>query len=770
MPESVSQYVLKVASRCDLSCDHCYVYERADQSWRGRPKILNGATARQAATQVAQHARAHRLDAVSVVLHGGEPLLLGTSGLNEILRTLRTVIDPVTRLDLRVHTNGVLLDETLCELFADYGVQVGVSLDGDRAANDLHRRYSDGRSSHEQVLRALMLLRKPEYRHLYAGILCTVDLENDPIAVYEALLVEAPPRIDLLLPHATWDEPPRRPEGRPMPYAAWLGRFHDRWIADGRPVPVRLFDSLLAAWEGRRSGTEAAGLDPVDLLVIETDGAWEQADSLKTAFEGAPATGFNIWDHSVDEAAAHPGVVARRGGLAGLCQTCRNCTLVRACGGGLYAHRYRTDNGFDNPSVYCDDLKVLIPLITARPSAVLETQRTERPPWSTNGLPERAFDMLAAGPGDRSAMAWLADAHALVNRPLIAAAASCIERTYGDLRRAAEQAWELLSRLDLEHPSAMREVLTYPYVQFWATQCLRPGRGEALDLDCAHLAGVAAAVAQRAGVEAELILPVRAGAIFVPSVGAIAVDERAGRTSVVRVSASGLTCRHATGARQAVRRVTAAGMTLTVDDVDPFRDCQAWAPARRLSPPEWKAWRTAIPAAARQLAAEVPAYADVVAAGLRSVVPMRPGPAGRNQSGTARNAFGALALALPDDVDTLSALLVHEMQHVKLTALCDLFDLFDKADPGRYHVSWRADPRPFEGLLHGTYAHLAIVELWRSRARKAPDGEARRHFDMYRSWVEEATGILLNAGALTPLGGRFVNGMRTTIETWADDQ
>jgi uncharacterized protein len=770
MPGSVSQYVLKVSSRCDLSCDHCYVYELADQSWRGRPKALDVAAARQAATRIAEHARAHRLDEVHVVLHGGEPLLLGAGRLRGILRTLRTLIDTVTRLDLRIHTNGVLLDETLCELFADYGVHVGVSLDGDRAANDLHRRYSDGRSSHEQVLRALTLLRKPEYRYLYAGILCTVDVANDPIAVYEALLAEAPPRIDLLLPHATWDEPPPRPEGRPTPYAAWLGRFHDRWVADGRPVPVRLFDSLLAAWDGRRSGTEAAGLDPVDLLVIETDGAWEQADSLKAAFDGAPATGFNVWAHSVDEAAAHPGVAARRSGLAGLCQACRDCHLVRACGGGLYAHRYKSDNGFDNPSVYCDDLKALIPRITERPKAPPSTPGPDCLPTSGHGLPEAAFDLLAAGPGDRWAMASLADAHSSVNRALVAAAASRLDDAGGDLRRAAEDAWKLLSWLDAEHPSAVREVLTYPYVQFWATQCLRPGRGEALDLDRAHLAGVAAAAAMRAGVEAELILPVRLGAIFVPAVGAIDVEDHAGCTSAVRVSPSGLSCRHATGARQAVRAVDAGEMSLTVDDVDPFRDSQAWAAARRLSPAEWRAWRTAVPAAARQLAAEVPAYAGAIAAGLRSVVPLRTGPAGQHRSATARQAFGAIALLLPRDVDTLSVLLVHEMQHVKLTALCDMFDLFDKADPRRFRVSWRADPRPLEGLLHGTYAHLAIAELWRSRTRKALDGDARHHFLMYRSWVEEAIGVLLNAGTLTPAGERFVNGMRSTVETWTDDR
>lgn len=68
-----SQFVLKVHSRCDLACDHCYVYEHADTSWRGRPRAVSTRVLDQAALRIAEHALAHRLPAVHVVLHGGEP-------------------------------------------------------------------------------------------------------------------------------------------------------------------------------------------------------------------------------------------------------------------------------------------------------------------------------------------------------------------------------------------------------------------------------------------------------------------------------------------------------------------------------------------------------------------------------------------------------------------------------------------------------------------------------------------------------------------------
>jgi uncharacterized protein len=87
-----------------------------------------------------------------------------------------------------------------------------MSIDGDRAANDRHRRYSDGRSSYGQVIAAIGLLNSSRFADLYAGLLCTIDTANDPLVVYESLMDLRPPPIDFLLPYATWDH--RRPAPR----------------------------------------------------------------------------------------------------------------------------------------------------------------------------------------------------------------------------------------------------------------------------------------------------------------------------------------------------------------------------------------------------------------------------------------------------------------------------------------------------------------------------------------------------------------------------
>ncbi|WP_433206685.1 FxsB family cyclophane-forming radical SAM/SPASM peptide maturase [Dactylosporangium sp. CS-047395] len=388
---AISQYVLKVAARCDLACDHCYVYESADQTWRGRPHCIDASTVDAAARRISEHADRHGLARVRVVLHGGEPLLAGADRLRDIVDRLRGALGD--RLELSLQTNGVLLDERLCALFVEQGVRVGVSLDGDATAHDRHRRRADGRGSHAEVRQALALLRRPGFRAAYAGLLCTVDPANDPVAVYDALVAEEPPAIDFLLPHANWERPPVRPGGEGVPYARWLLAVHRRWVETGRPVRIRLLESLRATIGGGTGDTEAVGLGPAALVVIETDGAFEQVDALKTAFEGAPATGRSVFTDTVDDVAAHPQIAVRQIGLAGLCATCRACAVVRHCGGGHFAHRYR-DGHFDNPSVYCADLKALIAGLLPRPP---------RPP----GLDQDLLDDLGTGHGSSATLARL---------------------------------------------------------------------------------------------------------------------------------------------------------------------------------------------------------------------------------------------------------------------------------------------------------------------------------------------------------------------------
>ncbi|MEU9375270.1 FxsB family cyclophane-forming radical SAM/SPASM peptide maturase [Streptomyces sp. NPDC048255] len=367
-PHPIRQFVLKTRSRCNLACTYCYVYEMADQSWRAQPSTMTPATVARAAERIAEHAAAHRPARIDLVLHGGEPLLTAPAGLAAPVDAVRAAVAraaPRTRVTATVQTNGTLLTRGRLAALRAAGIRIGVSLDGGLPAHNARRVDRAGRPGFGAAARGLRLLaRHPDS---YAGVLCVVDLGQDPVETYESLLAFAPPSLGLLLPLANWSSPPPgHHPGRPAPYADWLVAVFERWWHDGaRRTRIRIFEEIIALLLGLPAATETLGLAPATTAVIETDGSIEQADSLKSAYEGAAATGMTLDTHSFDQLLDHPGLAARQLGREALAGCCRACELVEVCGGGHYPHRYRAGEGFRQPSVYCADLTALIRHIAA---------------------------------------------------------------------------------------------------------------------------------------------------------------------------------------------------------------------------------------------------------------------------------------------------------------------------------------------------------------------------------------------------------------------
>ncbi|MFF9361975.1 FxsB family cyclophane-forming radical SAM/SPASM peptide maturase [Streptomyces griseoluteus] len=361
-PRPFRQFIVKVHGRCNLACRYCYLYEGPDHTWRTRPAAAPAEVLDRTADRIARHARDHALTALSLVLHGGEPLLAGAGTLARFTDTVRARVPEGCAVHATVQTNATLLTHDRVALLARHGIRIGISLDGGNAALNHRRVDHAGRPGWPAAARGARLVAD-HFPEAYAGVLTVVDPATDPVGTYESLLTLRPPALDLLLPHGNWSAPP--PHGGE--YGDWLCRVFDRWWSAGRrETRVRLFEECLALLLGLPAATESLGLAPFDAVVIETDGSIEQVDSLKSAYDGAAETGLDVFGHDFDQALAHPGVAARQAGLAGLAGRCRACPLVPVCGGGHYAHRYRAGHGFDNPSVYCADLQRFIRHVAAR--------------------------------------------------------------------------------------------------------------------------------------------------------------------------------------------------------------------------------------------------------------------------------------------------------------------------------------------------------------------------------------------------------------------
>ena len=373
-PRAFDQFIVKLHSRCNLACDYCSVYELQDSGWRLRPRTMPQPVRDRVVARIAEHARRHRLREVRVILHGGEPLLAGATVIGEFAAAVRRAVHGAgAAAHFVVQSNGLLLDEAMLATLARHRIGVGLSLDGGPVAHDRHRRRRArrldggvGAGSHRDVARALERLRAPRYRDLFDGVLCAVDTANDPVECYDALAAHDPPSIDFLLPHHTWDRPP--PGGADAPYGRWLAAAFDRWRRTGGGPRVRLFESVLDLCAGGGgAGSELTGAVPAAAVMVESDGSVAWTDALKAVSDGAADTGTTVFSHSFDAVLELPGAPVY--GTASLCGECQACPVVKICGGGMRAHRYGRERGFDNPSVYCDDLRHLIHHIRTRHEA-----------------------------------------------------------------------------------------------------------------------------------------------------------------------------------------------------------------------------------------------------------------------------------------------------------------------------------------------------------------------------------------------------------------
>ncbi|MFI2126909.1 FxsB family cyclophane-forming radical SAM/SPASM peptide maturase [Streptomyces sp. NPDC020299] len=363
-PFPFRQFIVKTHGRCNLACRYCYLYEGPDSTWRDRPRAASPAVLDRTATRIAEHASTHGLTALALVLHGGEPLLAGAGTLARFTASVRDSVPPGTVVHPVVQTNATLLTERRLAVLAAAGVRVGISLDGGLPGHNAQRVDHAGRPSWPAAARGARLLAD-RFPGSYAGILTVVDPTQDPVETYESLLGLRPPALDLLLPHGNWSAPP--PHLGEERHGRWLCAVFDRWWDAGRrETRIRLFEACIALLLGMPAATESLGLAPFESVVVETDGSIEQVDSLKSCYEGAAETGLDVFRHGFDDVLRHPAVAARQTGEDALAAGCRACPLLRVCGGGQYAHRYRAGHGFANPSVYCADLQRFIRHVARR--------------------------------------------------------------------------------------------------------------------------------------------------------------------------------------------------------------------------------------------------------------------------------------------------------------------------------------------------------------------------------------------------------------------
>lgn len=347
------------------------------------------------------------------------------------------------------------------------------------------------------------------------------------------------------------------------------------------------------------------------------------------------------------------------------------------------------------------------------------------------------------------------------------------------------QAFQALRQVQLTAPHAVNRVLDHPSVGAWATRtAMRLSRSE--PAAPAELARVAVAAATHGGVTTTVLLPSfpSSDVISLPSLGTalLPLPGRPG-AMMVRCGPEGIDLDGRVRIPAAWREPLPAWrptpeIAVNAHGVRAAFLLGGWLPGELTSDvrvcenPDIALWQDRIAEGWDLLAAHHREVAEELAAAVTVLTPLH-APADGVSSATLVDAFGCLFLSLAPDAASVAVTLAHELQHTKLNALMDLFELLKPVAGERFYAPWRPDPRPLAGLLHGAYAFTGVTAFWRRQREHEPSAAAELHahteFARWRVSALMAARTLFGSGRLTETGHRFVSGMLEVLEQWSSE-
>lgn len=298
----------------------------------------------------------------SIVLHGGEPLLMGNGRLSYLFASLRNVLP--YEYPVSIQTNAILISQDFLEICRKYQVSVAVSIDGPEDINDLYRVGHQGEGTFEKVMRGIRLLQNhPDSEFLNAGLLAVIDPLSDPSIIYNFFKELGAPSVDFLYRDGNHSKLPMgKSSFDSTEYGKWMFGLLKVYLSDVNPLPIRVLDDMLKVLLGGKVSKEGIGITDFGILIIDTDGVLMKNDTLKSSFNGADhfSEAKNIKDLSLLEFINSNEFLSYKMMQRPTSTKCLECASLNVCGGGMILHRWQDEDGFDNPSVYCHDQLFLI--------------------------------------------------------------------------------------------------------------------------------------------------------------------------------------------------------------------------------------------------------------------------------------------------------------------------------------------------------------------------------------------------------------------------
>ena len=357
----ITTFVLKIASRCNLNCSYCYMYNKGDNTFETQPKFMSLETINHLADRISTHIGNLDLDGknIHITFHGGEPMLASKYFFKKATKILNSKIR--ARIIYSIQTNGTLLSAEWIDLFNELEINIGISIDGPKEYHDFYRKFHNDNGSYDIIFRNLengALISK-------FGILFVVNPLIPAKKLYSFIKEKKIGILNLLLPDHHYEDVPNfvNPNDIKIDIGNWMVELYQLWKLDIERPNISFFENIIKSFFELSGGTQILGRCFNDVVCIETDGSIEVVDSLRTCENGITKNNLNVKYNNIEDIFENELYKLYYYSHFNVNQKCKECEVLNFCGGGFLPHRYSKINKFDNQSIYCNDLFKLITYI-----------------------------------------------------------------------------------------------------------------------------------------------------------------------------------------------------------------------------------------------------------------------------------------------------------------------------------------------------------------------------------------------------------------------
>lgn len=343
------QVVVQPTPFCNLDCRYCYLPNRSD------PSVMDFRTLEQVAAAVTEFPFLD--NRVEFRWHAGEPLVVGRDFYLRAFAAVQAVMPSGVQAEHSLQTNGTLIDRAWCDFFGEYGVRVGVSVDGPAEVHDRHRLNRQGKKTFHATQRGLCLLREAGVPFDIITVL-TRDSIGDPHAMYEfwASLGAREVGLNIDETEGTHRSSFSRGDGGLADYVEFLDLIN-RLHRDGR-VRIRELAAINGLiWSGSNTLRSPMNV-PFAIAAIDWKG---DVTSFSPEFLGLSSERYgdfvlgNVWRNSLLEMASREPCRRLQEAIEAGVALCRGeCPYFSLCGGGAPINKLFENGAFESTeTAYC---------------------------------------------------------------------------------------------------------------------------------------------------------------------------------------------------------------------------------------------------------------------------------------------------------------------------------------------------------------------------------------------------------------------------------